>query len=380
MRVQVNSAVLACYLESGCYSSKRRLRASVSGLVQKQFAGGRSRVARVRRRPILYSSQKDRLWCHIEAPEGASSVDYSRSSNVAGEAFLSTANSGRTVTGAGEVVVHEANWGGGSGNGASGGGGGGGGDGDEDAGDGLFPEPSENPNLLGLSLAFCGIISASEGIHKWYRIPAAALAGLTLFLLQQQAALALSGTKEEARTGIWEVKGGRWKYLVKHPERDEFVVATVKNSEEEALAYEEELVARQKGETVNGDSKEAWRQNGVKLGVDTLVTQFVELSKQILLPDGYPGSVTDDYMEYTLWRMGQVIASQISGVLTTQVSFLPCCLQSAHFHVGFVFSFASVLNSKSQVKDDDMRLLPWLTRPYNLLLVSLFSYVDINCS
>ncbi|KAG0563427.1 hypothetical protein KC19_8G030500 [Ceratodon purpureus] len=307
VRMQVNSASPACYLQNGfgC-SGRRRPRGSVSGFGRIQ-----------RRGSAVVSSRKERFWCRIEAPQGAASVDYLRSSNVAGEAHLSTVRGGRIVTGAGEDVVYEANCAGGSGDGGSGdgrSGGGGGGDGDKGGDDGSLPDH----NVLGLLLAFCGVSSASEGIQKWYRMPAAALAGLALLLLQQQAALALSGAKEEARTGVWEVKGGRWKYLVKHPERDEFVVATVKNSEEEALAYEEELVARQKGETVNGDAKEAGRQNGVKLGVENVVTRFVELSKQLLLPDGYPRSVTDDYMEYTLWRMGQVIASQISGVLTTQ--------------------------------------------------------------
>lgn len=157
----------------------------------------------------------------------------------------------------------------------------------------------------------------NEGLRKWCRTSAIALAGFAVFLLQQQSAIALLGPREvvdKARTGIWEVKGGRWKYLVKHPERDEFVVQTVKNSEEEALAYEEEL----KGETANEKPKEAAPRDGVQKGVNSVITRFVELGKQIVLPDGYPQSVTDDYFEYTLWRMGQVIASQISGVLTTQ--------------------------------------------------------------
>lgn len=304
MRMQVNCATSAYYLESGLsHSSTRTLRASVSRLGQKSFvsAGRKPRVEDVRR-PTLITSQKNPSSCRSG---GATAVDFSRSTNVAG-----SANSFRAVTETREVVVAELSSGGGGGDGGDGGAGGGG-RGDSDGGDG---EPGENHNVVALLLAFCGI---TEGMQRWYRMPSTALAGLALFLLQQQAALALSGTKEDARTGTWEVKGGRWKYLVKHPERDEFVVETVKNSEEEALAYEEELVARQKGETVNGDVKE----NGVKLGVDNIVSQFVELSKQLLLPDGYPGSVTDDYMEYTLWRMGQVIASQISGVLTTQVPF-----------------------------------------------------------
>lgn len=41
---------------------------------------------------------------------------------------------------------------------------------------------------------------------------------------------------------------------------------------------------------------------------------------QLLLPDGYPHSVSSDYLQYSLWRGVQGVASQISGVLSTQVS------------------------------------------------------------
>lgn len=300
-RMQVKSSAPACYLASGASSSNNRVRASVSWLRQKQFARlGRSRVERIQR--------SNTRWCCT------SSGNSSRSSELIRDSFLSVCNSGPTGG-----VPYEANFEGGSG--AGGDDGSGGGEGGGDGGDGPFPEPGENPNpnVFALLLAFCGIASASEGTSEWYRISAAALGWLALFLLQQQTALALSGAKaEDARKGIWEVSGGRWKYLVPHPERDEYVVATVKNSEEEALAYEE-LVAKKKGEAVNGEEKEAVRQHHVQQGVQSVVTRFVELGKQLLLPDGYPQSVTDDYMEYTLWRMGQVIASQISGVLTTQV-------------------------------------------------------------
>ncbi|KAF7126389.1 hypothetical protein RHSIM_Rhsim11G0035000 [Rhododendron simsii] len=37
-----------------------------------------------------------------------------------------------------------------------------------------------------------------------------------------------------------------------------------------------------------------------------------------MLPEGFPHSVTSDYLDYSLWRGVQGIAAQISGVLTTQ--------------------------------------------------------------
>lgn len=44
-----------------------------------------------------------------------------------------------------------------------------------------------------------------------------------------------------------------------------------------------------------------------------------DVAVQLLLPDGYPHSVSSDYMNYSLWRGVQGVASQISGVLSTQV-------------------------------------------------------------
>lgn len=306
VRMHVNSASPASYLANGAGSagpSNNRVRASVAWF-------GRSPVT------------TNRSLRRIHARFGSSTENDSQRKNI-------VYNSSRTATWTTGAL---ANCDGGSGaggddNGAGNGGGGNGGDG-SDGSSGSFP--SENQNAFALVLAFCGIASTSEGTREWGRVAAAALAGLALFLLQQQSAFALSGAKERSevsRNGIWEVKGGRWKYLVPHPEKDEYVVATVKNSEEEALAYEEELAAKQKGE---GEAA-VTQQHHVQQGVESVGTRFMELGKQLLLPDGYPSSVTDDYIEYTLWRMGQVIASQISGVLTTQVSFLlsairPHCL------------------------------------------------------
>jgi len=48
-----------------------------------------------------------------------------------------------------------------------------------------------------------------------------------------------------------------------------------------------------------------------------------------MLPQGFPHSVTFDYLDYSLWRAVQGIASQVSGVLTTQVSIYYPCHSSA---------------------------------------------------
>ncbi|KAE9596839.1 hypothetical protein Lal_00007299 [Lupinus albus] len=43
-----------------------------------------------------------------------------------------------------------------------------------------------------------------------------------------------------------------------------------------------------------------------------------DLFTRLMLPEGFPNSVTSDYLEYSIWRGFQGIASQVSGVLATQ--------------------------------------------------------------
>eukprot|EP00850_Spirogloea_muscicola_P023386 SM000353S13162 [mRNA] locus=s353:31753:34866:+ [translate_table: standard] len=49
-----------------------------------------------------------------------------------------------------------------------------------------------------------------------------------------------------------------------------------------------------------------------------LVARPWEAAKAVLLPEGFPESVTEDYPRYTRWRMAQIVASEMNGVLTTQ--------------------------------------------------------------
>ncbi|KAK7252603.1 hypothetical protein RIF29_36673 [Crotalaria pallida] len=43
-----------------------------------------------------------------------------------------------------------------------------------------------------------------------------------------------------------------------------------------------------------------------------------DLFVRVMLPEGFPNSVTSDYLEYSLWRAVQGVASQVSAVLATQ--------------------------------------------------------------
>ncbi|XP_004512305.1 protein root UVB sensitive 1, chloroplastic [Cicer arietinum] len=49
-----------------------------------------------------------------------------------------------------------------------------------------------------------------------------------------------------------------------------------------------------------------------------LYTKCKEFTVRLMLPEGFPNSVTSDYLEYSLWRGVQGVACQVSGVLATQ--------------------------------------------------------------
>lgn len=109
------------------------------------------------------------------------------------------------------------------------------------------------------------------------------------FQLRLSAAFAIARAPEETEDTVWEVRGSKRKRLVPDYVEDEFVV-----SKEPALDLSSSLTP------------------------ENLLAQCRNLLIQFLLPEGYPNSVTSDYLDYSLWRGVQGIASQISGVLATQ--------------------------------------------------------------
>ncbi|XP_023528607.1 protein root UVB sensitive 1, chloroplastic isoform X2 [Cucurbita pepo subsp. pepo] len=102
---------------------------------------------------------------------------------------------------------------------------------------------------------------------------------------QLAAALARNGMNSES---VWEVRGGKRIRLILDTFRDEFYVATGVPSSPLSFSF------------VN-----FW-------------LRCSEIFKRLMLPEGFPDSVTSDYLEYSLWRGVQGIASQVSGVLATQ--------------------------------------------------------------
>ncbi|KAI3900067.1 hypothetical protein MKW98_000967 [Papaver atlanticum] len=106
-------------------------------------------------------------------------------------------------------------------------------------------------------------------------------------------ALATIADKEEDNA-IWEVRGGKWIRLLPDPSQDAFIVAS---DDETNLSF----------------------QSLAHLGFfNFFQSQCRQLFIQLMLPEGYPSSVSNDYLEYSLWRAVQGIASQISSVLSTQ--------------------------------------------------------------
>lgn len=91
---------------------------------------------------------------------------------------------------------------------------------------------------------------------------------------------------------VWEVKRGKWTKLIPDNGYDAYIVA------------QPDTVA------------------GIRLTQSFIPKRLWlccrDIFMRLMLPEGFPHSVTNDYLEYSLWRGVQGIASQVSGVLATQ--------------------------------------------------------------
>ncbi|KAL5807613.1 hypothetical protein ACOSQ4_030346 [Xanthoceras sorbifolium] len=97
-------------------------------------------------------------------------------------------------------------------------------------------------------------------------------------------------SREDAEDdAVWEVKGSKWTRLIPDFSKDTFVVATAT-----AISLSSFL------------------------SVGNLWNQCRDIFMRLMLPEGFPNSVTSDYLDYSLWRGVQGVASQVSGVLATQ--------------------------------------------------------------
>nr|XP_043628773.1 protein root UVB sensitive 1, chloroplastic [Erigeron canadensis] len=120
------------------------------------------------------------------------------------------------------------------------------------------------------------------------------LLSLLIQLYFQDYAIAENnGNDIENGNWVWELKGGKRRKLVSDDVSDVFVV--------------EKASVLKSFETMSfGDV------------VPKMWCECKEMFMRLMLPEGYPDSVTSDYMEYSLWRGVQGIAAQVSSVLATQ--------------------------------------------------------------
>ncbi|XP_074583893.1 protein root UVB sensitive 1, chloroplastic isoform X2 [Curcuma longa] len=126
------------------------------------------------------------------------------------------------------------------------------------------------------------------------RVIGVLLLSLLPLALFPSLALGIAATAGGALSFVWEVTGGRRTKLVFEP-------------------YTDSLVTEREAKHRYGDGKHSFH-----LGLDSSWHMFRDLILRLLLPEGYPHSVSSDYLEYSLWRGVQGVASQITGVLSTQ--------------------------------------------------------------
>ncbi|KAF4366331.1 protein root UVB sensitive 1, chloroplastic [Cannabis sativa] len=169
--------------------------------------------------------------------------------------------------------------------GGDGGGGGGGrnGNNDNSGGGGWHDEEgsgSSGPNHNHRHYLFFSIFLCSAACSFCHFGLASALARTT------------TARSSDSESGlVWEVKGGKWTMLVPNVYEDCFVLDSGLGSSSSLLS---------------------------SFSVARLWNQCREIVMRLMLPEGFPESVSSDYLDYSLWRGVQGIASQISGVLATQ--------------------------------------------------------------
>ncbi|CAI5473325.1 unnamed protein product [Closterium sp. Yama58-4] len=158
-------------------------------------------------------------------------------------------------------------------------------------------------------------------------------------LLRRPAHPPAAGAPARDQEVIWELHGDRWRRLIggdssssasSNGGKGQLVVEVEVEGEEAANAYEEEHGRVVKGivtSTGNGNGKGAGdrallgEEDERSSGGDMVVRVVRGVKAAVvrwMLPEGYPDSVTPDYMEYTVWRMRQTVASEMNHVLTTQ--------------------------------------------------------------
>lgn len=197
--------------------------------------------------------------------------------------------------------------GGGDGGGGGGGGGDGGGGNGHDCSWNSFFNYEKNPLLF--SLICYKLLNKNDtfvGIQDYFRPLFLLLFSVFLSFYCSVASIAEARTEGDTSSNVrneteekvvYEILGGKKIELVPDYNRDEFIVPRT-------------ILA-------------SWWRSGSgekrKQPLGSLWLECRELFLNLMLPEGFPESVTSDYLEYSLWRGVQGVAAQISGVLATQV-------------------------------------------------------------
>lgn len=186
--------------------------------------------------------------------------------------------------------LHHDNLNGGGGGGGSSGGGGNGGSGDDDSNN-FF---NFNRNSLLLLPSYLIFSNKEESRSISYALLVSAATSLSYFIFSSSPARAKA---EEDDDFVYEIRGGKRVELLPDYSKDEFVVP--------------EKMWFWPWRPKDGNPTSA-------MNFGDICTKCNDLATSLLLPEGFPESVTSDYLEYSLWRGVQGIAAQISGVLATQ--------------------------------------------------------------
>lgn len=108
-------------------------------------------------------------------------------------------------------------------------------------------------------------------------------------------------------TEVWEVQGDSWTRLVPGgSDEDEWVLDGHFSGRPAEKPSEEAASASTSGKEEVSSSGRHLKERA-REAADRVVSRL----KQTLLPESYPHSVTEDYAEYSGWRLGQIVASQV---------------------------------------------------------------------
>ncbi|KAL7166559.1 hypothetical protein ACSBR2_037267 [Camellia fascicularis] len=168
-----------------------------------------------------------------------------------------------------------------------------------------WPRKDSTDVLISLcSRAFANDDATISSSHKYLFFFFVSLLGsfgyFQLASAQARTSTTADDEKEEV-VFVWEVKGGKWIKLIADYFNDAFVVSNGKKSSSLSSI-------------AGNDAEQSF---AFRVGSD-LWMQCRDLCVRLMLPEGFPHSVTSDYLEYSLWRGVQGVAAQISGVLATQ--------------------------------------------------------------